>query len=206
MADFISIKDYFNKKNQEYRLYIPFKAISDSSDFIDTVVNQYELADKTSVVFGGMTPMLSVGCFGFDSFDKARFAADFCGAKAIITLTIKKKVKGLCTDEVFWTPYVENVDDDLINRAKTNGDDISFYRMKRINWYKSDLEKLGAKFEITLINIDRESVKMGYVNDGNGKVVNLGQYDEKFMSAIQSAYPKKHITQRRLDAKIASKK
>ena len=205
MAEFISIKEYLTKKSQEYRLYIPFKAVKPGGEYIEDVLAcQYdELADKDTKVFGGMTPMLAIGCFGFDSFDKARFAADFCDAKAIITLIIKKKTKGLSTDETFWTPYVSDVDDNFLERAKANQEDVSYYKMKRINWCKSDLEKLDAKFEMTLVNIDKESIRMEYGECDNGKVMKLGQFDENFIEAIASAYPTRHIVSRRLNAAMA---
>ena len=81
MGDFISIKDYMDRKNKELNLYIPFKAAyTDEKTLTDAIISQYSLADTETKVFGGMTPMLAVGCFAFDSFTKARFAADFCGA------------------------------------------------------------------------------------------------------------------------------
>lgn len=199
MADFISIKEYMEKKNNELNLYIPFKAAyTDEDTLVDAIINQYPLADIDTRIFGGMTPMLAVGCFAFDSFSKARFAADFCGARSIVTLTIKKKTKGLCSDEVFWVPYVDNVDDGFIDRAKANHEDVSYYRLRRINWHRTDLVKLKATFEITLINIDKETIRMSYTNTEAGKEINLGQFDKNFLSAIQSAYPKNHICQRRL--------
>lgn len=198
MAKFMSIKDYMDKKNNELRLYIPFKAVYENDNIEDALMKQYEMADKVSKVYGGMNPMLSLGCFAFDSYDKARFAADFCGARAILTMTIKKKVKGLSCDEVFWVPYVNDVSDDTIEKAKRDKDDISYYRLRRINWFKTDADKLGIKFEITLINVDKETIRMGYVNGDNGKVIHIGQYDESLFDAITSAYPKKHICQRRL--------
>lgn len=200
MGDFISIKEYMDRKNNELNLYIPFKAAyTDEKTLVDAIIRQYSLADTETKVFGGMTPMLAVGCFAFDSFTKARFAADFCGARSIVNLTIKKKIKGLVSDETFWVPYDSDVDDDYIKRAKKNKEDASYYRMRRINWDKTDLEKLEAQFEITLINVDRETIRMSYANTPSGEEMNLGQFDKNFLSAIQSAYPKRHVTQRRLD-------